>query len=127
VKEFKGMEDRPSQQIKRLREILTELGMSGRMSLEQAKSIRAKRELAQELEDVASFGKKWAGEEGEKKGKSKNETSSNDEEEVPRKGRNVSREVKKSAEEGSDGEESEEVGPKRRKVSDEFGDCVDCC
>lgn len=32
-----------------LKEILHELGMSGRMSLEQAKAIKAKRELAQEL------------------------------------------------------------------------------
>ena len=38
-----------SQQIRKLKEMLSELGMSGRMSLEQAKSIKAKRELAQEL------------------------------------------------------------------------------
>ncbi|KAJ7696023.1 hypothetical protein B0H17DRAFT_414585 [Mycena rosella] len=38
-----------------LKEILTGLGMSGRMSLEQAKAIKAKRELAQELEDVQAF------------------------------------------------------------------------
>ncbi|KAG6875078.1 hypothetical protein C0992_005300 [Termitomyces sp. T32_za158] len=54
VKEFKDM-PKPAQQIKKLREILTELGMTGRMSMEQAKRIKAERELAQELEDVKSF------------------------------------------------------------------------
>lgn len=48
AKEFKEL-DRPSQQIKRLKEILAELGMTGRLSLEQAKSIKERRELAQEL------------------------------------------------------------------------------
>jgi hypothetical protein len=48
AKEFKDL-DTPSQQIKRLKEILTELGMTGRLSLEQAKAIKEKRELAQEL------------------------------------------------------------------------------
>ncbi|KAJ6619549.1 hypothetical protein B0H10DRAFT_2026216 [Mycena sp. CBHHK59/15] len=54
AKVFKDV-DKPSQQIRMLKEILTELGMTGRMSLEQAKAIREKRELAQELEDVQSF------------------------------------------------------------------------
>lgn len=48
AKEFKDLE-RPSDQIKRLKQILADLGMTGRMSLEQAKAIREKRELAQEL------------------------------------------------------------------------------
>jgi hypothetical protein len=48
AKEFKDI-DTPSQQIKRLKEILAELGMTGRLSLEQAKAIKEKRELAQEL------------------------------------------------------------------------------
>lgn len=48
AREFKGMEG-PSEQIRRLKQILADLGMTGRMSLEQAKAIRAKRELAQEL------------------------------------------------------------------------------
>ncbi len=48
AKVFQGM-DQPSQQIKKLKEILADLGMTSRMSLEQAKAIRAKRELAQEL------------------------------------------------------------------------------
>ncbi|KAJ7164549.1 hypothetical protein C8R43DRAFT_987433 [Mycena crocata] len=47
--------DLPSQQIKILKKILTDLGMSGRMSLAQAKTIKEKRELAQELEDVQAF------------------------------------------------------------------------
>jgi hypothetical protein len=47
-KEFQGL-DTPSAQIKRLKDMLTGLGMEGRMSHEQAKTIRAKRELAQEL------------------------------------------------------------------------------
>ncbi|EPT01092.1 hypothetical protein FOMPIDRAFT_1059975 [Fomitopsis schrenkii] len=56
AKEFKGL-DRPSEQLRRLKQILSDLGMTGRMSLEQAKAIRAKRELAQELEDVQNFEK----------------------------------------------------------------------
>lgn len=48
AKEFKDLE-RHSDQIKRLKQILADLGMTGRMSLEQAKAIREKRELAQEL------------------------------------------------------------------------------
>jgi len=50
---FQGMDN--SQQIRKLKEMLTELGMSGRMSLEQAKSIKAKRELAQELGTLLYF------------------------------------------------------------------------
>ncbi|KAJ8516518.1 hypothetical protein ONZ45_g6189 [Pleurotus djamor] len=41
--------ERPSQQISKLKEILAELGMTGRLSIEKAKAIREKRELAQEL------------------------------------------------------------------------------
>ena len=59
-KEFKDL-DNPSSQIKRLKSILTELGMSGRMRTEQAKAIMAKRELAQESEDVMDFEKKVVG------------------------------------------------------------------
>ncbi|KAH9893183.1 hypothetical protein C8Q73DRAFT_827588 [Cubamyces lactineus] len=56
-KEFKGLE-KPSDQIRRLRQILTDLGMSGRMSMEQAKAIKAKREFEKELEDVQEFASK---------------------------------------------------------------------
>ncbi|KAI0664497.1 hypothetical protein C8Q70DRAFT_948539 [Cubamyces menziesii] len=56
-KEFKGL-DEPSDQIRRLRQILTNLGMSGRMSMEQAKAIKAKREFEKELEDVQEFANK---------------------------------------------------------------------
>jgi ribosomal protein S2 len=44
-----------SQQIKKLKEILADLGMKGRTSMEQAKAIREKRELAQELGGVFAF------------------------------------------------------------------------
>ncbi|KAG6910917.1 hypothetical protein DXG01_006600 [Tephrocybe rancida] len=54
IKIFKDI-PKPTQQITKLREILTDLGMTGRMSLEQAKRIKADRELAKELEDVQSF------------------------------------------------------------------------
>ncbi|KAF8329571.1 uncharacterized protein EI90DRAFT_1412805 [Cantharellus anzutake] len=42
-------------QINRLKSILTSLGMKGRMSMEQAKAIREKRELKAELDDVIRF------------------------------------------------------------------------
>lgn len=48
AKEFKDVE-KPSDQVRRLRKMLTDLGMTGRMSLEQAKAIKAKREFEQEL------------------------------------------------------------------------------
>ncbi|KAK0501592.1 hypothetical protein EDD18DRAFT_1347673 [Armillaria luteobubalina] len=51
--------DRPSQQIKIIKDILAELGMKGRMSMEQAKVIREKREMEQELADVQSFEKSF--------------------------------------------------------------------
>ena len=47
-KEFKDL-DRPSQQIARIEAILRELGMTGRFTMQQAKEIREKRELASEL------------------------------------------------------------------------------
>ncbi|OCH87538.1 hypothetical protein OBBRIDRAFT_889739 [Obba rivulosa] len=56
TKEFKGL-DRPADQIKRLKSILADLGMTGRLSMEQAKAIRERRELAKELEDVQEFEK----------------------------------------------------------------------
>ncbi|EMD38971.1 hypothetical protein CERSUDRAFT_72222 [Gelatoporia subvermispora B] len=56
AKEFKGL-DRPADQIKRLKSILADLGMTGRLSMEQAKAIRERRELAKELEDVQEFEK----------------------------------------------------------------------
>ncbi|TCD69624.1 hypothetical protein EIP91_006849 [Steccherinum ochraceum] len=56
AKEFKDLESK-SAQIKRLKEILSGLGMNGRMSLEQAKAIKEKREFEQELEDVKQFEK----------------------------------------------------------------------
>jgi hypothetical protein len=49
AKEFEGIEGQPTKQISRLKEILEDLGMTGRLSMEKAKSIRAKRELAEEI------------------------------------------------------------------------------
>lgn len=45
-----------SAQIAQIRNILNDLGMEGRMSLEQARVIRVRRELAQELGACSSFG-----------------------------------------------------------------------
>jgi len=42
-------------QIAHIRKILSDLGMVGRPSMEQAREIRAQRELAQELDDVQQF------------------------------------------------------------------------
>lgn len=46
---------KPSQQIAHLRSILADLGLGPRAGLEQARAVRAKRELAQELADVQEF------------------------------------------------------------------------
>ncbi len=47
--------DTTNAQIAHIRKILSDLGMVGRMSMEQAREIRAQRELAQEL-GACSFG-----------------------------------------------------------------------
>lgn len=47
-KELKDME-KPSAQISHLRKLLSDLGMKGRFSMEQAKAIKERRELAKEL------------------------------------------------------------------------------
>lgn len=49
AREFKDILDDKRAQIKRLKEILASLGMTGRLSLEKAKSIKEQREFAQEL------------------------------------------------------------------------------
>jgi len=59
-KEFQNL-DEPSEQIKRLKEILAELGMNGRPSLEKAKAIKERRDLEKELEDVRAFEQAVAG------------------------------------------------------------------
>ncbi|KAI0339556.1 hypothetical protein BDW22DRAFT_1431463 [Trametopsis cervina] len=56
-KEFKDISEDKRAQIRKLKEILAGLGMTGRLSMERAKSIKEKRELAQELEDVQTFEK----------------------------------------------------------------------
>ena len=48
AKEFKNI-DSKSEQIRHLKRMLSDLGMSGRMSMEQAKAIKEKREFEQEL------------------------------------------------------------------------------
>ncbi|KIK23790.1 hypothetical protein PISMIDRAFT_678761 [Pisolithus microcarpus 441] len=53
-KEFQGLE-RPKQQIKRLHEMLAELGMTPRYTMEKAREIRKKREFERELQDVKEF------------------------------------------------------------------------
>lgn len=68
--------------------------MSGRMSLEQAKAIKAKREFARELEDIKDFEKKVVGgsedrPSSRKDSEASDEDESNDEEDKPRKKRIV--------------------------------------
>jgi len=53
ARELNGLDT--SAQITHIRSILSDLGMVGRLSLEQAREIRAQRELAQELDDVQKF------------------------------------------------------------------------
>lgn len=53
-KEFQGL-DRPKQQIKRLHEMLAELGMTPRYTMEKAREIKKKREFERELQDVKEF------------------------------------------------------------------------
>ncbi|KAI9440823.1 hypothetical protein H4582DRAFT_1498347 [Lactarius indigo] len=55
AKELNGLD--LDSQISRIRKILRDLGMKGRMSMEQAIRIRDRREFAQELDDVQRFGR----------------------------------------------------------------------
>ncbi|KAK2464021.1 hypothetical protein APHAL10511_003965 [Amanita phalloides] len=82
-KVFEGM-DKPSQQIRKLKEILSNLGMKGRFSLEQAKTIREKRELAQELEDVQTFEKTVIGRRQDDAQEDPEESEDEDEDEYPK-------------------------------------------
>ncbi|PVG03134.1 hypothetical protein CPB86DRAFT_749202 [Serendipita vermifera] len=85
-KEFEGMEDQPKKQIAHLKGILEGLGMNGRMSMEKAKAIRAKRELAEELDEVVQFeARRGVGKENEKskrKGTGKVDPESSEDEET---------------------------------------------
>ncbi|THV02542.1 hypothetical protein K435DRAFT_963051 [Dendrothele bispora CBS 962.96] len=54
---FEGIENQPSKQIKMLRQILEDLGMGSRPSMEKARAIRARRELEDELAEVQAFEK----------------------------------------------------------------------
>ncbi|KAF8573754.1 hypothetical protein K439DRAFT_1665684 [Ramaria rubella] len=56
-KEFADL-PQPRQQIRHLKAILTDLGMTGRLSMDQAKAIKRKRALARELNDVIEFERK---------------------------------------------------------------------
>ncbi|KAI9458425.1 hypothetical protein BJY52DRAFT_1186904 [Lactarius psammicola] len=55
AKELNGLD--LDSQIIHIRKILRDLGMKGRMSMEQATRIRDRREFAQELDDVQRFGR----------------------------------------------------------------------
>ncbi|PFH50284.1 hypothetical protein AMATHDRAFT_4100 [Amanita thiersii Skay4041] len=76
-KVFKDTED-SRQRIRILKEILSDLGMTGRYSFEQAREIKEKRALAQELaEDVQSFERAVVGK-GEKRGSTHSESEDPD-------------------------------------------------
>ncbi|KAG8917463.1 hypothetical protein FRC01_002436 [Tulasnella sp. 417] len=93
VKEFEGL-DTPGQQINKLRKILADLGMTGRLSLEKAKEIREKREFAQEMEDIQEFNAKINGPRASRSSRNRGKPGSDNDEEMK----------------NGDGEEGEEDG-----------------
>ncbi|KAF9073169.1 hypothetical protein BDP27DRAFT_314167 [Rhodocollybia butyracea] len=95
---FKDIPEDHSQQIKLLRKMLTDLGMTGRLSMEQAKAIREKRELASELADVQSF-ERSVKEQGTRRSRSAATKEESD----------------SGSQEGSEEEEEEEAAPTKRK------------
>ncbi|KAJ3735067.1 hypothetical protein DFJ43DRAFT_1151695 [Lentinula guzmanii] len=95
-KVFKDVNDSPSKQIALLRKILADLGMTGRLSLEQAKTIKERREFASELADVQSFEQSI-----------KNQSS--------RRSRSVA--TKEESSEAEKDSDEENVRPAKRKVS----------
>lgn len=96
-KEFKDITDDKGAQIRRLKALLAELGMTGRLSMEKAKAIRAKRELAQELEDVKNFERAVVS--GPRSRRGKPAAESEDEDNVP-----------------SDDDEEEEGVPRKKRA-----------
>ncbi|KAG8975083.1 hypothetical protein FRC05_006506 [Tulasnella sp. 425] len=81
VKEFEGLTT-PAQQINKLRKILADLGMTGRLSLEKAKEIREKREFAQEMEDIQEFNAKINGPREGRSSRSKAKSGGDNDEEM---------------------------------------------
>jgi hypothetical protein len=67
-KELKPFET-PKEKIRHLKGMLSEVGMDGRYSVEKARSIKERRELAADLEAVQEFGKRWGDDEDEGKTK----------------------------------------------------------
>lgn len=59
AREFADM-PRPAQQIAHIRVVLAELGLGPRAGMEQARAVREKRELEQELADVREFESRYA-------------------------------------------------------------------
>ncbi|KAJ3969249.1 hypothetical protein EV361DRAFT_1000095 [Lentinula raphanica] len=89
----------PSKQIALLRKMLAELGMTGRLSLEQAKAIKERRELASELADVQSFEQSMKNQTSRSSRASKKETSDAE------------------SEKSSDEEDEENARPAKRKIN----------
>ncbi|CAA7265163.1 unnamed protein product [Cyclocybe aegerita] len=100
-KVFQGL-DTPQQQIKKLKEMLSELGMTGRMTMEQAKAIKEKREFEQELQDVQQFAEAVAGRSSRSKATKVDESKSEEED------------AKMSEDEDDD---EEVAAPKRRPMN----------
>ncbi|KAJ3760156.1 hypothetical protein EV360DRAFT_93747 [Lentinula raphanica] len=98
-KVFKDISDSPSKQIALLRKMLAELGMTGRLSLEQAKAIKERRELASELADVQSFEQSMKNQTSRSSRASKKETSDAE------------------SEKSSDEEDEENARPAKRKIN----------
>ncbi|EHY58505.1 hypothetical protein HRR83_007120 [Exophiala dermatitidis] len=65
-KELKPYET-PKAKIKHLKEMLADVGMTGRYSIEKANQIREARELAADIEAVQEGAERWGAEEGDEK------------------------------------------------------------
>ncbi|KAF7314206.1 E3 ubiquitin isg15 ligase trim25-like [Mycena kentingensis (nom. inval.)] len=92
-KVFKDISN-PKEQIRILKGTLADLGMTGRMSMDKAKAIRERRELAQELEDVQQFAAAQG--RGAKRKPAKEEVAQDDSEEenvVPAKRKTTARQT----------------------------------
>ncbi|MCJ1461853.1 hypothetical protein MMC07_000452 [Pseudocyphellaria aurata] len=63
--------DTPKLKIRHLKEMLSDIGMTGRFSIEKATQIRDERELKADLEAVQEGDKQWGKDESEKEGTSK--------------------------------------------------------
>jgi hypothetical protein len=83
IRKLWGKELKPfttsKEKIRHLKDMLSDAGMEGRYSVEKARGVKERRELAADLEAVQEFGKRWGDEKSGRKAPRKRNVISDDE------------------------------------------------